>query len=254
MYYVGDAIKKFTASLQPGEDVAMMRTGSGGGAFQSFTTDHNQINQLAGTLRWRFRSRTGVKSFKPPGGEIVPADDPDTGGDSDSPEDDLINRAAGLGTFGAMEWTINGLAPVPGRKSKAGPYQFRAAIRDSATAATGPASQFVGAPDLTKTKLPLSSLFATSATAKDERIRLATRQFKPGEEAAYSQQVLNPKPNAKLTIQVRLRDEEKRIFQGDETPMPSPRAANGVIRPGSSMKPGEYALQVIVTDSTGPKA
>lgn len=80
-----------------------MRTGSG--AFQSFTTDHNQINQLAGTLRWSFRSRTGVSSFKPLGGDTVPADEPNTDSDSssESEEVDLQNRAAGLGTFAAME-------------------------------------------------------------------------------------------------------------------------------------------------------
>ena len=89
MYYVRDAIKKFTASLQPGDLVAMMRTGSGAGA----------------------------SSFKALGGDTVPADEPDTDSDSDSSEEDLQNRAAGLGTFAAMEWIINGLAPVPGRKS-----------------------------------------------------------------------------------------------------------------------------------------
>ena len=35
--------------------------------------------------------------------------------------------------------------------------------------------------------------------------------------------------------------------------MSSPKAANGVIRLGSKMKSGDYALQVIVTDASGPK-
>ena len=121
MSYVRDAIKKFTGSLQPGDLVAELRTGSGAGAFQSFTTDHDQISQLADSFRWSFRSRTGISSFKPLGGDTVPADEPGTDSDSDSAseseEADLQNRGAGLGTFAAMEWIINGLAPVPGRKS-----------------------------------------------------------------------------------------------------------------------------------------
>ena len=67
-------------------------------------------------------------------------------------------------------------------------------------------------------------------------MRLATRQFKP-----------------KLTIRVRIFDEGKQIFYGNETPMSSPKAANGVIRLGSKMKSGDYALRVIVTDASGPK-
>ena len=35
--------------------------------------------------------------------------------------------------------------------------------------------------------------------------------------------------------------------------MSSPKAANGVIRLGSKMKSGDYALQVIVTDASSPK-
>jgi VWFA-related protein len=527
MYYVRDAIKKFTASLQPGDRLAMMRTGSGAGAFQSFTTDHAQINQLADTLRWNFRSRTGVHAVAPMSGDTKPVDDADEE-DSDTAEEDLMNRAAGLGTFGALNWIIDGLAPVTGRKSivllsegfkiqtrsngtdlvndlltdplrrltdqatragvviytvdprglqglgltaadnvsprtldrqmakrtrdfqqsqeplrilaadtggrafinsnavddslrrvlddqagfyllgydpqddtfdrkyhkitvkvkrkgvevrswngflgvedkppaapakdtsqqqlvralnapfhssaipvkltglfavdakenpylhcllhvdidkikltpgadgklhgqfeilvaafdsagasphnnykpgsiavepaklqealargmfitvayplkKPGPFQLRAAIRDTATGAIGTGSQFVMAPDLTKGRMLLSSLFVASASKTDERIRLATRKFQPGEEVAYSLQVLNAKPDTKLTIQVRLFDEGKQIFQGNETAMSSPKAANGVIRLGSRMKAGDYALQVIVSDTTGSK-
>ena len=49
----------------------------------------------------------------------MPADKPNTDSDSssESEEVDLQNRAAGLGTFAAMKWMVNGLAPVPGRKS-----------------------------------------------------------------------------------------------------------------------------------------
>jgi VWFA-related protein len=520
MYYVRDAIKKFTSTLQPGDRVAMMRTGSGAGAFQSFTTDHAQINQLADTLRWNFRSRTGS-------GLPGPANEEEE--DSDSPDEEMMNRSASLGSMGALQWMIEGLAPVPGRKSivllsegfklstrnqgadvlngvltdplrrltdqasragvviyaidprglqpltltaaddvrntrqadllqqkrarefeqtqqplrllaaetggraflnsnkvddslrrvlddqagfyllgydpeeatfdrkyhkiavkvkrkglevrsrqgfvgvadkpvvapsnltsqqvlvralnapfqsaavpvkltgliavdpeqqtylhclihvgieslqfttgadgklhadlellvagfdangasphnsykpasisvdpakrqeafergflvsvaypikKPGPYQLRVAIRDRATGAIGTASQFVLAPDLSKGKLVLSSLLVASGTASTDRMRLATRLFQPGEDVAYSLQVLNPKPDSKLTIQVRLFEEGKALFEGAPMPIADPRAASGVIRLGNKMKPGDYSLQVVITDSSGPK-
>ena len=520
MYQVREAIKKFTASLQPGDLVAMMRTGAGAGAVQSFTADHAQINQLATTLRWNFRSRTGA-------GPITSVDE--EAEDSDTPEEDMMNRSAGLGSLGAMEWIIRGLANVPGRKSivllsegfkmqarnqgvdtlngaltdplrrltdqatragvviytidprglqtlslsaadtvrnqkqsdrlqerrarefqqtqdplrilaaetggkaflnanfpddslrrvlddqsgfyllgyspeeatfdrkyhkiavkvkrkglevrsrtgfvgiedkplttpanqtpqqqlvlalnapfqsaaipvkltglfavddkqspylhcllhigmenikltegadgklhgkieilvaafdesgaaphnnfkasgitvdkataaaavarglfvtvayplkKAGPYQLRTAVRDPETGAIGNASQFVMAPDLTKSRMYLSSLFVASGTDTADRMRLGTRLFLPGEEVAYSLQILNPKPDAKLSIQVRLFDEGKAIFEGSDKPLVSLKAANGVIRLGNKMKPGPYSLQVVVTEANGAK-
>ena len=101
--------------------------------------------------------------------------------------------------------------------------------------------------------MPFSRLFVASATDTTDKVRLATRLFTPGEEVAYSLQVLNPKAGAKLSLQVRMFEEGKQIFQGNETPMSSPKAANGVIRLGSKMKAGDYAIQVIVIDSSGPK-
>lgn len=520
MYQVREAIKKFTASLQPGDLVAMMRTGAGAGAVQSFTADHAQINQLASTLRWNFRSRTGA-------GPVTSVDE--EAEDSDTPDEEAMNRNAGFGSLGAIQWIINGLANVPGRKSvvllsegfkmqtrnrgvdtldgtltdplrrltdqatragvviytidprglptlslsaadtvrntqqadrlqerrvreyqqtqdplrilaaetggkafvnsnfpddslrrvlddqsgfyllgyapeeatfdrkyhkitvrvkrkglevrsrtgfvgvedkpaaapanltsqqqlvqalnapfqsaaipvkltglfavddkqapylhcllhiglenfklaegpdgklhgkieilvaafdengaaphnnfkasaitidkataaaaiarglfvtvayplkKAGPYQLRTAVRDPDTGAIGNASQFAMAPDLTKNRMHLSSLFVASGTDTADRMRLGTRLFKPGEEVAYSLQVLNPKADAKLSMQVRLFEEGKSIFEGSDKPLAGPKAANGVIRLGSKMKPGTYSLQVVVTENVGAK-
>jgi VWFA-related protein len=520
VYQVREAIKKFTASLQPGDLVAMMRTGAGAGAVQSFTADHAQINQLADTLRWNFRSRSGA-------GPVTSVDEESE--DSDAPEDEMLNRNAGFGSIGAIQWIVNGLANVPGRKSivllsegfkmqtrsrgsdtvegtltdplrrltdhatragvviytidprglqtlgltaadsvrnqlqadrllerrarefqqtqdplrilaadtggksfintnfpddalrrvlddqsgfyllgyapeeatfdrkyhkitvrvkrkglevrsrtgfvgvadkpaaapanqtsqqqlvlalnspfqsaaipvklsgmfavddkqapylhcllhiglenikltegpdgklhgeieilvaafdengaaphnnfrpaaftidkataaaavargmfvtvayplkKAGPYQLRTAVRDTDTGAIGNASQFVFAPDLKKKRMYLSSLFVASGTDTADRMRLGTRLFQPGEEVAYSLQILNPKPDAKLSIQVRLFDEGKVIFEGSDKALASPQAANGVIRLGAKMKPGPYSLQVVVTENAGAK-
>ena len=520
MYQVREAIKKFTASLQPGDLVAMMRTGAGAGAVQSFTADHAQINQLADALRWNFRSRTGA-------GPVTSVDEESE--DSDAPEDELLNRNAGLGSLGAIQWIVKGLANTPGRKSivllsegfkmqtrskgadtfegtltdplrrltdqatragvviytidprglqtlaltaadtvrnqqqsdrllerrarecqqtqdplrilaadtggksfintnfpddalrrvlddqsgfyllgyapgeatfdrkyhkitvrvkrkglevrsrtgfvgvadkpaaapanqtsqqqlvlalnspfqsaaipvkltglfavddkqapylhcllhidlgniqltegadgklhgkleilvaafdengtaphhnfrpasftidkataaaaidrgifvtvayplkKAGPYQLRTAVRDPGTGAIGNASQFVFAPDLTKNRMVLSSLFVASGTDTADRMRLGTRLFQPGEEVAYSLQILHPKPDAKLSLQVRLFDEGKVIFEGSDKPLDGPKAANGVIRLGAKMKPGPYSLQVVITEANGTK-
>ena len=117
IYYVRDALKKFVASLQPGDLVALMRTGSGTGAFQNFTNDHQQIAVLAEGLRWNPRSRTGVNSIRRIDDSQIPEDADQEAETSEDVEAAYMNQSAGLGAFGALNWIMNGLRTMPGRKS-----------------------------------------------------------------------------------------------------------------------------------------
>ena len=63
------------------------------------------------------RTGSGANSFKPISGDTLPADGDDTDADSDSAEDDLQNRAAPLGTFGALNLDRRRPCPRHGRKS-----------------------------------------------------------------------------------------------------------------------------------------
>lgn len=136
---------------------------------------------------------------------------------------------------------------------KPGPYQLRAAIREQATGALGSASQFVVAPDLRKNRMALSGLLAAPARPPAEGLRLATRRFAPGEELAYSVQILNPKKEADLSAQVRLVADGRLLFESPAKALSNPEAASGVIRLSKDIAPGEYALQIVVTDSSGKK-
>jgi hypothetical protein len=43
------------------------------------------------------------------------------------------------------------------------------------------------------------------------------------------------------------------LFESATAPLADPRAANGAIRLSDKMKPGDYALQLAITDLSGPK-
>jgi len=153
---------------------------------------------------------------------------------------------------------------------KAGPYQVRVAIRDEASARLGSASQFIEVPDLRKGHLALSSVLleqdtfgltgsAPALDGKAKRSSPAVRVFQPGATVLYVYQVLNAKTNAaghaELESKVRVFRNGEEIYAGK----PSPAAAQdsptkdrllcaGAISLGAKMTPGDYVLQVAVTD------
>ena len=159
---------------------------------------------------------------------------------------------------------------------KPGAYQLRVSLRDSATDRVGSASQFIDAPDMKKKRLALSGLVVrgeTSATAVNAAITTqaegreegnaetsaAVRHFKAGNVMTYGFFVYNPKLDAtshpQLTMRVRLFRDGKEVFTGKETPyVPGQQtdmqrlAATGAVRLGNDMTPGDYVIQVVVTD------
>lgn len=151
---------------------------------------------------------------------------------------------------------------------KPGPYQFRVALRDAASDQVGSASEFIDVPDVGKGKLTLSSLVlhryvekpgaapgqpaAPGATGSP-----ATRVFAPGDEILYGYQILNAKQEANqkpdLEAYTRLFRDGQEIFTGKPAAVPAPdgarqNIAGGVLRLGTKMQPGDYVVQVVVTD------
>ena len=102
--YVRTALKKFVdQEMQPGDLVAIVRTGAGIGALQSFTADKRQLYAAIDRVKYNAFGRVGVSSFQP------------LGTDSNvSPEEASIMSA---GTLGAIRYVVDGLREVPGRKS-----------------------------------------------------------------------------------------------------------------------------------------
>ena len=155
---------------------------------------------------------------------------------------------------------------------KPGAYQLRAALRDEATGRIGSASQFVEVPDLRKDRLTTSGLLIrgipldqylkgiSSTEESDPTANTSVRQFHTGTALVYALTIYNAgtdkttgKPN--LTIQARLFRNGELVFTGNEVSFdirdqadPKRFGGGGAIQLGTSMTPGEYVLQIVVSD------
>ncbi|MGZ8843033.1 MAG: hypothetical protein ACXW18_05175, partial [Pyrinomonadaceae bacterium] len=156
-----------------------------------------------------------------------------------------------------------------------GAFQFRIALRDQASSRIGSAGQFVQIPNLSKGRLALSGLVLLrdtgdkSNSGPDAQDAItsgpAVRQFRQGANVLFAYSIYNAPLDAathlpQLTTQTRIFRGGKPVFSGDPTPVEfNPqidlkRAPSvGRIQLGSEFPPGEYVLQIIVTDRTKEK-
>jgi VWFA-related protein len=172
---------------------------------------------------------------------------------------------------------------------KAGAYQLRAALRDAATERVGSASQFIEVPDIKKNRLTVSGIvlqgFDSAAAQKlagqpvpedkavaktgaqatedvdgraDPQSSPALRRFQRGMVMQYGYVVYNAKaaPAPQLTTQLRLFRDGQLVFTGKVSPLDIAGQADlkrltggGGLQLGTDMSPGDYVLQVIVTDT-----
>ena len=154
---------------------------------------------------------------------------------------------------------------------KPGPYQMRVAVRDGTSRKMGAASQFVEVPDLKRKRLAVSGILmrqeetprapGTNMTvALDPKGNEAIRIFQPGEKIGWEFQIFNArkgsdqKPN--LTVETRIFREGSEIARSEPVPVsfpdnlpPDRLAASGRMMLGPRFVPGDYALQVVVTDN-----
>src|SRR5687768_17152471 len=165
-------------------------------------------------------------------------------------------------------FTYNAVIPV----KKPGAYQFRTALRDVPSSRVGSASQFVQVPDINTDRLTTSGLLIkgmpldrylkgeNTAEDSDPMANTSVRQFRTPSALVYALAIYNAKidkntgkPN--LTIQAKLFRNGELVFTGNEVPF-APReqsdlrrlGGGGGIQLGTSMQPGEYVLQIVVTD------
>jgi VWFA-related protein len=136
-HLVREALKKFVdEQMQPGDLVAIIRTGAGIGALQQFTADKRLLYAAIERVRYNLNSR-GFNAFAPIGGETRISDGrlPSTAGNTnDSPGSQMIDSLLKLktpgseatqyrddifsvGTLGAINFILRGLRELPGRKS-----------------------------------------------------------------------------------------------------------------------------------------
>lgn len=184
-------------------------------------------------------------------------------------------------------YTLN----VPLRK--AGAYQLRVAVRDVNSKRVGAANQFVEVPDLKKGQLALSGIVvagvspaaaspplltpastsepATGAkpgdlnSALDAQASPAVRRMHPGMILNYAYSIYNvardkQTQRPRLQTQVRLYRTGQLVYTGEVVPMEAapqiglkPISALGTLQLGINEKPGDYFLQIIVTDLLADK-
>jgi VWFA-related protein len=166
---------------------------------------------------------------------------------------------------------------------KPGAYQLRVAVRDSATEKVGSASQFVEVPDLKNKRLALSSILLTSSPPETAAAAgasgatptprpaaaegysplhdAAVRSFRQGGRVDFIYHIYNAKADKatarpQLQTQMRLFRDGQQVFEGTPRPYDASRqtdlarlAAGSRITLGSDLPPGNYVLQVAVTDA-----
>lgn len=144
--------------------------------------------------------------------------------------------------------------PVP----RAGAYQVRAAVRDTASRRIGSASWAVDVPDLKKNRLAASSLVlggAAGVNAADT----AVRRFRLGTSMQYVVDLYNAKPD-RFRYVTKLYRDGALVYEGAPVPVAVPAGTDGKriqigreITLARSMKPGAYVLEVAVLDARAGK-
>ena len=155
---------------------------------------------------------------------------------------------------------------------KPGAYQLRTAVRDANSERVGSASQFIEVPDVSKGRLTLSGVVlranpgqtvaASEGQEKgDPNENPAVRIFKPGRALIYGYQIMNAQVDhstkkPQMQAQLRLFRDGKQIYTGKpmaletgDQPDMKHILAGGRLQLGSKMEPGDYVLQVVVTDN-----
>ncbi len=158
---------------------------------------------------------------------------------------------------------------------KPGAYQFRVAIRDAQGGKLGSASQFIEVPNLKKGRVTPSSIVLESLSEKEwERLSdpnggavrgdpmtaTALRRVKLNTVLRYGFEIYNARldgaKHPSITTKIRVFSDGKLVLDGKDQQLdPSGQTdmqrikSSGAIALGGKMLPGDYILQIIVTDS-----
>jgi VWFA-related protein len=107
-----EALKQWIdRDMQPGDLVAVIRTSAGMGSLQQFTADKRVLSAAIDLVQYHL-GRVGVSSFGPLAGAGLADGVIDTSG-----FDDEVQHAYTLGSLGAIQYVLQGLRELPGRKT-----------------------------------------------------------------------------------------------------------------------------------------
>lgn len=131
-HFTRQALKKFVdQQMQPGDLVAIIRTGGGIGALQEFTSDKRQLYAAIERVRFNLQGRGQLGAFAPIGGDGSSANAQLPNGSDSNEEDErsiggrtprdelneLRENLFSIGTLGAINYIVRGMRELPGRKS-----------------------------------------------------------------------------------------------------------------------------------------
>ncbi|HKP84481.1 MAG TPA: VWA domain-containing protein [Blastocatellia bacterium] len=168
---------------------------------------------------------------------------------------------------------------------KPGAYQLRTAVRDHTSKKIGSANQFIEVPDVKKGRLTLSGMIvrgaetpsvnspdaasaaAQAADTKEGRVEEgdgqagpAVRRFRRGMVIEYGYMIYNAQTDKatggqQLETQLRLYRDGRQVYASPVKPLKTVSEADskrliagGSLRLGTDLVPGDYVLQVVVTD------
>lgn len=132
VFWVRQSLKKFiNEQMQDGDLVAIIRTGAGIGALQSFTSDKRQLLAAIDKIKWNPQGRGGTGTFEPigttlkqdlegnvsPGGEVKTVEGTDAEIEFQKQSDEFRNDNFSVGTLGSLNYIIRGMNELPGRKA-----------------------------------------------------------------------------------------------------------------------------------------
>ena len=154
---------------------------------------------------------------------------------------------------------------------KHGSYQFRVAVRDAGSARIGTAREFIDVPELKKNQMVLSGITLSGyvdskGSANDAPLAFnqlsnpALRRFKSGTNLLFGYAIYNGRVDKQantpsLSTQTKIFRDGKVVYEGPLKPIDVAAqkdmerlSAGGGVQLGTALEPGEYLLQVIVTD------
>ncbi len=154
---------------------------------------------------------------------------------------------------------------------KPGAYQFRVAIRDGKSGRIGTAREYIDVPELKKRQLALSGITVTGEGAKQNlsdatafaytsQTNPAIRRFPTGTNLLFAYAIYNARVDKRtgtptLSSQTKIFREGKVVYEGLPKPIDVAGQTDlervtvgGGVQLGTVLEPGEYLLQITVTD------
>jgi VWFA-related protein len=164
----------------------------------------------------------------------------------------------------ALREGLNLRLDLPAKRS--GAFQVRIAVRDQNSSKIGSAGEYVAVPDLKNDRLAMSGVVlrgaAETMTPTAAMANPGTIRFAPGADLHFAFMIYNSAINPatqlpNLVMQARLFRDGKPVGTGTETAVSVAKQADlarlfttGVVKLDRNLEPGNYYLQVVITDKT----